>query len=390
MSPNELLERRAQRGSHRGASQVWADVQSELHDEGNATARSKTGLRIALVLSAAALIAVAGLATLPLGDSDSIVVPVTSDEADDVDPLPAPILIDGMELDRVNKPWNESSDEAPTFSRGSTAGDVVSTRVYAGGVDSYDGPVVGVDTLSGGGVNLWSANLSVEELSELTGSIVRDGSTWRLPDEVELVEVAWFEDDPMDMLIEGWQFDFRDGAAEATLQAEPGSTNWIWLARALRHSSDEVANTPSSATVLGNDGVVLNDEVLWVEDGFVYRLTASELVGGTWELRPAEPVLDRLRVADRAEWESAVGNTGWLRSSSVVVTMSLLAFVAWAVAVAALALRNRKQALVLVVSIALGGLAFLALAPSSLFFLALAALSFGVFALLRLQGMGGS
>ncbi len=390
MSPNELLERRAQRGRPRGASQVWTDAQRELHDEGHATARSKTGLRIALVLSAAALMAVAGLATLPLGDSDSIVVPVTSAEADDADPLPAPILIDGMELDRVNRPWTDSQEEANTFSTESTVGDVVSTRVYASDVGYYEGPVVGIDTMSGGGVNLWSANLSVEALSDLTGSIVRDGSTWRLPDEQELVEVAWFEDDPMDMLSEGWQFDFRDGAAEATLQAEPGSTNWIWLARVLRNSSAEVANTPSSVTVLGSDGVVLNDEVLWVEDGFVYRLTASELVGDTWELRPAEPVLDRLRVADRAEWESAVGNTGWLRSSSIVVTMSLLAFVAWAVAVAGMALRNRKQALVLVVVVALGGFAFFALAPSSLFWVALAALSFGVFALLRLQGRGGS
>ena len=392
MSPTELMEQRADRGTSRGAAEVWAGAQHALRSEQFPDTRaSKTGLRIALALSAAALAVLAGMLTEPFGTEDSAIVPVASEEATEngTQPSePAPILIDGMTLTNVNEPWSESQREAATFTVDESP-TVISTRVYAATSDPFAGPIVGIDTLEGGGFSPWSANLSGAELNSLTGTVVREGESWRLPEDGNLSEVAKFSDDSMNVVLNGWQLDFRNGSDEATLQAEQGATEWVWLARLLRYRSPEEALSVSPIEILGVDGAIADDEAFWESDGFVYRLTASELIGDTSSRRPVEVVIEQLQIVDRGEWESAVEQAqSSFSTRTVAVDATIVLLALWTLTMLALAVWNRRRMVPLVLLAVLGVAAWWVLAPSLWFVLVLIPLSVLAFGVLRTRPAG--
>ena len=239
MSPIELLEQRAERGTPRGASEIWAGTQNALRSEQPSDSRaSTTGLRVALALSAAALVVFAGLATDRFGTEVETITPATTDESTTPTESvgePAPILIEGMELVGVGEPWSPAERDGRIFTTGASP-TIPSTRVYAMTSNPFAGPVVGIDSLEGGGFSPWSMNLTAAELSEATASVERAGDSWRLPHGGELVEVARFAEDSAYFLMENWQFDFRNGSAGATLQAQPAESPWVWIARLLRNA----------------------------------------------------------------------------------------------------------------------------------------------------------
>ncbi len=387
MSPTELMEQRADRGTARGATEVWAGAQHTLRSEQSSDTRaSKTGLRVALVLSAAALALFAGLLAEPFGTEDSALLPVASEEATEADAEPsepAPILIDGMTLTNVDEPWSESERETTTFTTDESP-TIESTRVYADTSDPFAGPIVGIDTLIGGGFSPWSANLSVAELNSLTATVVREGQSWRLPDDNELNEVGEFSDDPENPVLNGWQLDFRDGNDGAVLQAEQGATEWVWLSRLLRNRSPEEALSVSPIKVLGEDGAIVDDEVLWESDGFVYRLTANELLGDTSYSRPADAVIDQLQIVDRVEWESAVGRAqSRFSTRTTEIELTLLLLAVWTLTVLALGVWNRRRIVPMALLAVLGVAAWVVLAPSLWFIVALVLLSLVALGLLR-------
>ncbi len=355
----ELFEERADRGIPRGAVAVWAAAHEQLNNEPQPRPQgSVTGLRVALAFSAAALAMFVGIRITAFGPDDTQVTPIADEAENTTEAKPAPILIDGMTLKAVMDPWTDSEREATTFTTGGGAsGDVISTGVYASASSGFSGPVVGIDTLEGGGFAPWSANLTAEELSSLTSEVVRDGDSWELPDDGVLVEVARFEDDSERFVTDGWQFDFRSGPDGATLQAEEDSSVWVWLGRLLRFRSVDEGLTVAPIDVLGTDGLIVDDNAVWEDDGFVYRLTANEIQGDTSFGRPVETVIDRLEVVERAEWDTAIerAQQGSVWGGAEAVA-ALLGLVVWLLTAKKVADHNPRHA-VLAAGLGLVGVA---------------------------------
>lgn len=69
--------------------------------------------------------------------------------------------------------------------------------------------------------------------------------------------------------------------------------------------SPEQERTVASIEVLGGDGLIVADNVVWEDDGFVYRLTADE-IRDTSTGRPVDSVINRLELVDRTEWDAAI------------------------------------------------------------------------------------
>ncbi len=265
---------------------------------------------------------------------------------------------------------------------------VVSTRVYARSDNPSSGPIVGIDTLEGGGFSPWGANLSSAQLQSITDSVIRDGDAWQLPGNRRLEEVAAFSDESMRLVTDGWQLNFVDGSATATLQAEPDASVWVWVSRVLRHQSIDEQPDISPIEVLGNDGLLIGDEAFWEAEGFAYRLVAGELNDNTEYSRPAEPIIDDLEIVDRAEWNAAVDRAsstpGW---TSFLFATSLAAVAAWLIASALLVIRQPGRRLLFAGLGLIGFVLWWATAPAFVVTLVMLA---GVVLGLRIAGFGWS
>ena len=374
----EGLERRAERGTPRGPANVWVGAQQELRSEEPLGGGGSTwGFRLALVTTAALLLALAGVRAESI-DSDRLTPVSTTEEADGDSSRPDPILITGMTMDEAMEPWGALEDDVSRFPTGG-APNVTSTRVYASPSDPFGGPVLGIDTLEGGGFSPWATNLSADELESLTESVERDGESWGLTDPGDLIEVAQFTDDQMATLANGWQLGFADGNDRATLQAEPGGTVWIWVARLLRSGSLDEQPAVSPIQVLGNEGLLVGDEAVWVSDGFVYRLTATEVQGDVHVGRSPEPLVERLTLVDRSTWDDAVGEAR--RQSvgqSAQYAISLAAAAAWIIGAGLMMIRHRRLFLLIAAVGLLGFVAWWAFAPNIWFAVAQFALVFAI------------
>ncbi len=338
MNARQLLEERSERGTPRGSANVWTDANmARAEARSTSWSGSLIALRLSLALSVVCLVA-AGLSWA--GGDDAIVESATQNEvAEDspgpTTPEPAHLLVDGYTLDHVQAPMMDLvGDEF-----GSSG--IELTRVFADADDPFGQPVLGVDSLDGGGFQPWGVNVSTSGLDALAGDVVRTDDGWGLPAGSDLVEVARFTTQPADALRHGWQFDHADGSNGATLQAQPDDDAglWVWVALLARSEVDPIEL--SEFDVLGNAGVVLArppwaedqpafDEVVWAADGFAYRLTANELTKDTEWGRSASEVTGLLTVVDNTDWANAVGDAGRTSTGeNAAIWLGLLTMAGW-------------------------------------------------------------
>lgn len=331
MNGAELLQRRAERGTPRGPDVVWAAARSS-HSPGQKFPNRRPGpsavlFRVALVawtvgLGAIVYTKVNGDMPLATARSESERAPTESTE-----PLPEPLLVDGMTLERVSRPHDPDFDGDDILDDlGLTRGEVTHfgeesperSVVFADPEDPYDNPIVGLTLLEGGGFRPWSANTGDTPLTDFTSQLVQVDGEWTMPEESGLVEVARLEaGSSYDNLMFGWQFDFGNGNDNFILQAEtiPQATEpsvWVWVAR-LSQGADRPP-TIGEIDVLDHQGILIDlgradepsDEVVWAADDFVYRLTADTVQDNTAVSRSAGPEAARLQLVDRADWVEAV------------------------------------------------------------------------------------
>lgn len=368
MSVHDLLEERAERGLPRGASTVWAGAHTAtrtanpdpIRERRAAPAHSAGWFRLAVGLGAAALlfVVIARPGSGPSDPSDTVAPDVSrtgevASQPHEVDgPLPDPILVEGMTLEQVGEPFDPTACcEPDVFDRffGREPGvDTVDThqegsqvQIFARPETPFDGPIVGIELLDGGGFRPWGANLGERPLEGFTDQLVRVDGSWAMDPTSGLAEVARFESRIDGWFESGWQFDFADGPETATVQAEPdpGGGEWVWVVRLLPRTGDGGPTVQLAAsTVFGQPAIVVNDgrdeadDVIWTRGDLVYRFTTGRVEGNTHFSASAVDEIPRLRLADRAEWADAVAGSGdGSIGFSILIGLQLLAVVAWLV-----------------------------------------------------------
>lgn len=346
MNGTELLERRAERGTPRGADTVWANAQlaqspgQKFPNRG--PDRSAVLLRVALV---AWIVGLGAIVYTNVNDGTSLDTTQGENEPatpDSSEPLPEPLLVDGMKLERVSRPFDPDFDgddilDDLGFTRGEvthfgTEAQPERSVVFADPDDPYNNPVLGLDLLDGGGFRPWSANTGETPLTDLTSQLVQVDGEWTMPADSGIVEVARLDGgaNSYDNLMFGWQFDFANGNDNVTLQAEASpqgaeQTVWVWVAR-LSRGADQPLQI-SEIDVLDYQGIRIDlgrtdepsDEVIWAADDFVYRLTAATVQGNSAVSRDASPETTRLQPVDRADWVAAVNRADSFGPAETIV-----------------------------------------------------------------------
>lgn len=345
MNAHDLLERRAERGTARGAANVWADAQPHANTQARHSG-TKWALRFALVAWAAIM----GIAVI-LGAGRSGELETASADGEDqpvesVEPLPAPILVEGMNLQRVNRPWDPGFDASDLFGSSNPpnpedittfgSGELgVEHVIFASENDALSNLIFGIELFEDGGFRPWGANLGGRTLREFTDQLVQVEGEWQIAEATGLVPVARVDSEVRNLNDFGWQFDFVDGADEIILQAEtrPNGTidEWTWISRIANNRNDV---TISEVEVLGRSAISVtvenddDDQVVWVEDDFVYRLLASTIEGDTSVSTPASDAIDRLAVAEPEVWVDAVREAGQLGVAQGIALLFGLVLVA--------------------------------------------------------------
>lgn len=343
MNGIDLLEKRAERGSPRGAANVWANTQLTLLPDNRRPhlGRSHILFRLALALWCVGLV----IAILDRANDDAKTETTSASTEGDTngsipleleEALPPPLLIDGMELDRVTLPVDpyECCDDDfldnlfPSNRERVIINDLdeggTSTVIFADPERPFEEPILGLSLFGSGGFQPWGVNLEEGQLAELSAAVSQANGDWVIDGDTGLVEVARFDDDPWNMLRLGWQFDFARGDEQTTVQAEghDGVSEWTWI---YRLAAGEVENgrdvSLTATTVLDEEALVLSitdpnrtnvdqsderSEIIWTSDDHVYRMTASTLRDNTAFSRSPHEDAAKLELVDRDVWVEAV------------------------------------------------------------------------------------
>lgn len=370
MNGTDLLEERAERGVARGAANVWANAQLEAAPNN----QRSTNKRSQLLFRAALLVWIVGLIVVAFDQTNDDDSPIDSASQpgeseplsiDDEARLPAPLVVDGMNLDHVTFPAdpNFAGDDDfidrlfPSNREQVIINDLdergTSTIIFADPEHPFEGPILGLLLFESGGFRPWGVNVEPAQLEDLASQVSQKDGSWRIAESTGLVEVSRFDDDPWDMVRFGWQFDFTREDDRVTLQAEEheGVAEWTWISRL---ASGEVENGRDMflepTTMLGEDALVLSLEdantrtlgqndtdtmIVWSSNDFVYRLTASTIRDNTAFSRPPDGDAAQLELVDREVWLDTVDRANrtptneWI--STVVSAALMLILVASAV-----------------------------------------------------------
>ncbi len=327
MNTRELFEQRATRGAPRGAGTVWRDAHGGARAVG--APRPTWRFRLALAAWVVALVVGAFAARQP---DDSPVAPTATSTDDEgtptsSEPLPAPLLIEGGTLSRerggVSRPTDPAYDADDLFDGivqidPSVGAPVTTAKVYARPLDPFAGPIFVLETLSDGGFRPLGANLTPAELERYSELVERDGGSWVLRSEGDLVEVANIVDDWNTRFTLRWQFVFElPGDRFVTLSADMGTpdrpaSEWLMISRLAVATAETGRLTVAPTDGLGAPGVVIDtgngsgNEVVWSDGGVLYRLDSTTIVGDTGVGRDATEDVGRLRLVERAEWVEAI------------------------------------------------------------------------------------
>ena len=364
MDSNALMERRVERGTQRGALTVLADAQAVVDVALASPQRDRSWsifwsfIAFHLVISIAVLGwgllgGTRGSDPFSNGPDRTIIGPtaLTSTE-----PLPAPILVDGQELYFTSRPSSDSFDADDLFGEGppdtfSSATSNAPFMIFGDPDQPFDGPIFGVTVLSFDPVEfeVFSANMEPSRAEELAGQVqisgdgVGRGGDVSLATETGLVEifdrVSFFRT----MNDQTWEFRFgnqTEGLSfiASTSRSSADLNEWVsiydtifsWDLERLEISSIEVlgqpgvrftANFEDSRLFGPNDLIggpddeisgedVFVDTALWTQDEFTYTLNLFE------PERSIQNDLSRLRIAERAEWNTAVAQSDYRGSST--------------------------------------------------------------------------
>ena len=371
----DMHERRAERGTHRGAANVWTNAQPEVapasEPAGSWMFRLVLGLWLCIAVGAVVLASTRGS---EVDAEDGGVAQAQEEElGEDIedDDLPLPILIEGMTLNDVIAPCTiegglECDEDrsvflgiAPCTIEGGLECDE-DRSVFLGSEDfdpelgvrtptilifgdqqsPFTGPVVGVETFDGG-FRTWTLNVEEEEADELVSQIIRVDDTWQLPESTGLVEVERFEEstDPGPL----WQLDFS-GDGSATLQPlraieDEMANGWEWIVPLVRLADFgptvdfamvslepvEVLGIEGVAIVepfLSNEGEVVGTRVastVWADDSYAYRLIADSPLEN-------DEAIDRLVLVNREAWEEALIDAWFDEGAEALGVLAALAF----------------------------------------------------------------
>ncbi|CAB4598521.1 MAG: hypothetical protein F2534_21430 [Actinobacteria bacterium] len=327
MNTRDLFEHRATRGTPRGAAAVWRDA----HGGARAVDAPRPTWPFRLALAAWVVALVVGAFAVRQPDDSPVASTATSTDDEGTptssEPLPAPLLIEGGTLSRerggVSRPTDPAYDADDLFDgivqfEPSPGAPVTTAKVYARPLDPFAGPIFVLETRSDGGFRPLGANLTPAELERYSELVERDGGSWVLRSESDLVEVANIVDDWNTRLTLGWQFGFElPGDRFATLSAEMGTpdrpiSEWLMISRLAVATAETGRLTVAPTDVLGAPGVVIDtgngsgNEVVWSDSGALYRLDSTTIVGDTAVGRDATEDVGRLRLVERAEWVEAI------------------------------------------------------------------------------------
>jgi hypothetical protein len=375
-----LLDARAERGIPRGPDAVWRaaeqlsseERQNSEHRAGGADLWSTRWFRFAMVVC---LLGLGGLLfqTRPTsndvgGEGDSDVGGEQQNDATDEVPTPARILVGDLQMQHVQLPIDPDAPIDPHYIRRLAGtetitglpdeGEPVETVFFADPSSPFTNPILGLELLAGGGFQPFGVNLGGVTLESLTEFLVRSDGDWTVTEESGLVEVARFTESPFDMLRFGWQFDFGSSPNQVTWQAEPhdGSGVWVWIARLAGPDGGPTSFTLRQMEVLGQPGLILeqspdaggpssgfaDDEVIWVDDGYVYRLTAGDSFG-----RSASVAAPELRIVDAAQWDDSMADANRWFGAGPGIQLDVAVLALWLVTALYLIIRGPRLPLAL-------------------------------------------
>ena len=354
MSSQDLLERRAERGSTRGAANVWTNAQP--NSAIDAPVESSRFLRLVL---AAGVLAIGSIVVLSLRASSETVATEAAESAAATesttaqpdDGLPLPILVDGAALiDTLPQCLDfrlgcEVVDSQGTDFLGNELGiDNRRTTIYADEDTPFSERVLGVENFDGG-FRTWSLNTDDDTHGELVEQVTFEDGEWVLPVDSGLVEVARFDEYPEPLAL--WQFNFRDGARRILLQSLPsrfdqGATEWEWIVPLTSTQPDVDLRT---FEILDGKGVVVEisqeqiaiengldpselvpgQDLIWVDGDFVYRLNAN---GPELSDNDIDDIAERLTLVDRDVWLDAVDDTVFDEDQEALIIFGVLGVIA--------------------------------------------------------------
>ncbi len=368
MSPNQLLEDRAERGQQRGAANVWAAAIKEIDPTPVGRPNPWGRASFWLVGLAVAVVGIIGLRQFDGFDSvdETATTSVEVAQQDD-DPNagiePAPILVEGMSLRSVYSTSVEPDGVSVTSS------DVVidaptKTTFFGNPTDPFSSPILAIENLDGGGFRPWALNLNGASLDGLVDNLIRADGEWTIGDDPEMVQLGSVTDEA-GQFPTWWQFDFESGDKTITLQAEKdaGGEAWLWITR-LAPAEGETMDA-KTIEVVGTEGVLVTsstgaDFVTWESDGFNYVARAGEVVSDTHEGRLVADKIDSLVVVNRADWQAAIEGAGGFTTSSIAVPIGLVLMVLWILSSIWFLYKGPRW---LAAPLPVAGLVFLALTP---------------------------
>lgn len=315
---NDLLERRAERGTPRGAANVWANAQ-ETPPTGYAV--GNWGFRFAtvglLALATLGMFFLSRQANVELDtvDEPSAIdepVPTTSNE-----PLPPAIGVDGMEPLLTIRPEDPEFDaddlfgpRPPAAQRPGFDSDL-QVQFFAREDEPFVGPILGVLVFEDGEYMTFEANMdSVDQETLLNQIRVVDGRA-TLSSSSELTAVSSVSTNVFDDSDYGWRFEFSDAQDGVSLSArtlpDGGASVWEWLGDVIPPADEGIETTVRPIAVRGVDGAHITygngepDEVVWSEGRFAFRLRALS-IDDTQTTAGADALARRLTTVDRADW----------------------------------------------------------------------------------------
>lgn len=326
---NDLLERRAERGTPRGAANVWANAQTPPPPIPEGT---NWAFRMALAgfigLLTLGLIAISRPASDEL---DTVNDPTQQEQpaptsTTSSEPLPASLGIDGMEFSSVSRPEHPDFDADDLFGAGvpfdrpAQFDSVVRNIFYADPAAPFEGPIFAFVVFEDGEFVPLAANMSAEEVATMTERVVVSGGTPTLPNS-GLEVVADFDSRTFDSGEFRWGFNFTSEEELVDLRAQTSPddqvTVWHWLAELLPTAGEDERASLDGVEVLDHSGVRVDystgtrNEVLWVDGDFAYLLQSATSEHLATDFAP------RVQAIDRVEWVENVQ-----ASPSVVVVPS--------------------------------------------------------------------
>ncbi len=261
--------------------------------------------------------------------------------------LPAPLLIEGMDLVRYTPP-SILPDGVRIFTGGPEAANPDGERSFVFFGDAAKGPtgpVLGIEVFESGGFHSFGVNMSTDEVLAMTSHLSNTNQRWSISPESGAEEIANFV---LRTDTAPGQLDFTQGTDTAVIQydVDNGAGVWEWVARSHLANAPFTSEGVEFAGIAGvlrlapasDDG---QDMLVWTEGGENYRLAAFELIDGVSMSAPVSRVSGRVQRVSQTEWDAAVDDIGPTGFQSAATWTARLLVIGLAALVFALLVREK-------------------------------------------------